>query len=93
MVQKLLNADFGLEESIEAVEKFEELEAAMDYLENKEDPDENGLDQESVQEAPAEKHTGIPGMIEENGRYSYCVILAIYVHKHAKINLNSIARD
>ena len=59
VVQKLVDADYGLEESIEAVERFGKLGPAMDYLDRKDDSDEGGVFQASSQQPLAEdEHIG-----------------------------------
>lgn len=73
VVQKLLEADYGLEESIEAFERFGELGAAMDYLDSKDDSDEGGIFQTSGQEPLAwEERTKSPllGSNIVNERYA-----------------------
>lgn len=63
-VQKLLDADYGLEESIEAVEMFQDdVVKAMDYLDTKDDAEEEDESQTSGHEPLAEKHTSIPGPV------------------------------
>ena len=71
VVQKLVDADYGLEESVEAVERFGKLGPAMDYLDRKYDSDEGRVFQASSQQPLAEdEHIGssISGSVVGTGK-------------------------
>ena len=71
VVQTLLDSEYGLEESIEAVERFGKLGPAMDYLDRKDDSDEGGVFQASSQQPLAEnEHIGssISGSVMGTGK-------------------------
>ena len=71
VVLKLLDADYGLEESMEAVERFGKLGPAMDYLDRKDDSDEGGLFQASGhQPISKEERIGgsLPGSVMGTGK-------------------------
>ena len=65
VVQELIDADYSLEESIDAVERFGKLGPAMDYLDRKDDSNEGGVFQASDQQPfAAEEHSSsLPGAV------------------------------
>ena len=58
-VQKLIDADFDVEQSIDAIERFGELGAAMDFLENGGASEEQELFQSATDQNKSNTLTGI----------------------------------